>query len=214
VPVDIQRVYRLFFRAFRPRRMAMFERLFAPTADTRILDLGGEQAAWVGAHGSPRVTVLNIHPPENWDASLTNTEPALGDATALDYADDAFDIVFSNSVIEHVGSPEKQRAFAAEVRRVGRAYFVQTPAREFLVDPHYLTPFVHRLPKRLRKRLLRNFSVWGLLTRPSQEYVDGSVDEISLLSGSEMRALFPDAVVIAERFAGLTKAWIAVRPRV
>ncbi|WP_255695553.1 methyltransferase domain-containing protein [Rhodohalobacter sp. 614A] len=51
-----------------------------------------------------------------------------GDALDMHmFEDKSFDVVFSNSVIEHVGSFENQRRFADEVRRVGKAYWVQTP---------------------------------------------------------------------------------------
>ena len=63
---------------------------------------------------------------------------------------------------------------------------------EFPIEPHYLTPFVHWLPKALRRRILRRGSVWGWIARPTQAYVDGMVDEIRLLRRREMELLFPD----------------------
>ena len=48
-------------------------------------------------------------------------------ADGLPFADDEFDLVYCSSVIEHV-PPARRAAFAAELRRVGRGWFVQTPA--------------------------------------------------------------------------------------
>ena len=66
----------------------------------------------------------------------------VGDGCALKFPDKSYDIAFSNSVIEHVGSWERQQAFAKDIRRVGKAIWVQTPARECLIEPHYLAPFL------------------------------------------------------------------------
>ncbi|NJK36721.1 MAG: class I SAM-dependent methyltransferase [Oscillatoriales cyanobacterium RM1_1_9] len=42
-----------------------------------------------------------------------------GDACeVLDFSDNSFDLVFSNSVIEHVGSLERQTVFAQNVQRL------------------------------------------------------------------------------------------------
>lgn len=71
--------------------------------------------------------------------------------------------------------------------------WIQTPNRWFPMEPHYLTPFVHWLPKTIRKRLVRNFTLWGLLTRPSRAAVADMVDEIALLSERDLRELFPVA---------------------
>lgn len=114
-------------------------------------------------------------------------------------------------MIEHVGSLDRQRAFANEVRRVGDGVWVQTPANEFPIEPHYLSPFVHYFPKHVQKRVLRFFSFWGLLTRPSQEKINAKVDEIRLLSYNEMRELFPDCEIIRERFLWMTKSYVAMR---
>lgn len=95
--------------------------------------------------------------------------------------------------------------------RVGRALWIQTPNRWFPIEPHFLTPFIHWLPKRLRKRLVRNFTVWGLVTRPTIETAHEIVDEIRLLSAKELRELFPGCEIVRERFLGLTKSLIVVR---
>ena len=48
-------------------------------------------------------------------------------AAGLPFADGEFDLVYCSSVIEHV-PPARRAAFAAELRRVGRGWYVQTPA--------------------------------------------------------------------------------------
>jgi hypothetical protein len=211
----MHRLWALIFKTFRRRRMRWFLERAKPRPDDVLLDVGGYPTNWSGLERPVRrIDVLNVHEID-WDPA---SSPALeirtleGDGRALDAADGAYDIVFSNSVIEHVGDWQAQRAFAREVSRVGRTLWVQTPARWFPVEPHYLTPFVHYLPRGWQKRLLRNASVWGWLARPSQEQVDATVDEIRLLDHREMRELFPDCEILRERVLGSTKSFIAFRP--
>jgi hypothetical protein len=134
-----------------------------------------------------------------------------GSGAKLDFADHSFDIAFSNSVIEHVGTLDAQRAFAEELRWVGRQVWVQTPARSFFFEPHLLALFIHFLPLSWQRRLVRNFSLWGWLTRPSQASVDRVLRELRLLDYATFRALFPDCEIRRERFLGFTKAFVAVR---
>jgi SAM-dependent methyltransferase len=119
------------------------------------------------------------------------------DATRrLPFEDDAFDLAYSSSVIEHV-APERRPAFAAELRRVARGWFVQTPARSFPIEPHALLPFAHWLPVRIRR------PYWRL-------GATGGWEEIHLLGRREMEALFGPAQ--PERVGPLTKSWVSVRP--
>jgi len=135
----------------------------------------------------------------------------LGDGCALPFADKSFDVLFSNSVIEHVGTWERQQAFAREARRVGRRLWVQTPAREFFIEPHLIAPVIHWLPHSWQRRLIRNFTVRGWLERPGPRDVEEFLAEVRLLTFAEMQSLFPDCTIMRERFLGLTKSYIAVR---
>jgi len=124
---------------------------------------------------------------------------AVGDAAAgLPFAEGEFDLVYCSSVIEHV-PVDRREAFAAEIRRVARGWFVQSPARSFPVEPHSLLPFAHWLPPGARRRY------WRLGAAAAGEW-----QEISLLRRGEMEALFGPA--LPERFLGLTKSWVCVRP--
>ena len=86
------------------------------------------------------------------------------DGCVLPFPNGAFDVVFSNSVIEHLTTRERQQQFANEVTRVGKRFCVHTPNRWFPVETHLLTPFVHYLPKRCQAPVVRRATVWALLT--------------------------------------------------
>jgi SAM-dependent methyltransferase len=117
--------------------------------------------------------------------------------TRLPFADDEFDLAYSSSLVEHL-APADRAAFASELRRVARGWFVQTPAFSFPVEPHALLPFAHWLPPAARR------PYWRL-------GVAGEWEDIALLRRREMAELFGEPV-LAERALGLTKSWLSVRP--
>jgi len=176
---------------------------------TTILDIGGGHFNWELIDQHPNVTMLNLKAQEA--STQRPTRWVIGDARALPFRDGAFDIAYSNSVIEHLGGIHSQLAFAAEVARVGRRFYVQTPNRRFPVEAHYLTPFLHYLPKSVQIRLVRNFTVWGIMLRPSKEQVRELVQELRLLGRPELVQLFPTANIISERVLWLHKSFIAIK---
>jgi hypothetical protein len=193
-------------RRFRRDRMATFQRLFPLTSQTRILDVGGTSLNWSFIADQPQVTLLNL--PTDGVANV------VGDGRFLPFRDSSFDIVFSNSVIEHIPLPSDQQRFADEVRRTGRAYWVQTPDYRFPIEPHLVTPFLHWLPKSARFAIARRFTFWSLLERPSPDrweyYIRHCAEEVRLLDARQLQALFPEARIIRERFLGFSKSLIAV----
>jgi hypothetical protein len=85
------------------------------------------------------VVIVNLKPQPSdvdWISTL------VGDACALPrrVTDQRFDLVYSNSVIEHVGGHARREAFAAAVRNAADRYWVQTPYRYFAIEPHWLFP--------------------------------------------------------------------------
>lgn len=176
-------------------RAARHARFFALTrlpAGARVLDVG------CGALGlralEPELDIAGVDLVERPDYPGPFVR---ADATdRLPFADGEFDLVYCSSVIEHV-PPSRRAAFAAEIRRVGRGWLVQTPAHSFPLEPHSLLPFAHWLPVALRK------PYWRLGAA-------GKWEEIELLRRAEMEALFGPA--LAERAGGLVKSWVCVRP--
>ena len=190
--------------------MKRFMKTFQPTAETTVLDVGGTPYNWEQIDARFPITLLNTEP---LDSDGLDARYALvqGSGTKLDFPDQSFDIAFSNSVIEHVGSLDAQRTFAKELRRVGRQVWVQTPARSFFFEPHLLAPFIHFLPLSWQRRLVRNFTLWGWITRPSPASMDRMLGELRLLDYATFRELFSDCEIRRERFLGFTKAFVAVR---
>jgi hypothetical protein len=114
----------------------------------------------------------------------------------LPFADGEFDLAYSSSVIEHVAPADRPR-FAAELSRVAKAVFVQTPAWSFPIEPHSLLPLAHWLPVGPRRRYWRLGAARGW-------------EEIALLRRRELAALFPGCEIVAERFGPLAKSWVAI----
>jgi len=195
--------------------MRRFAREFQVTAATRILDVGGAPETWDLLAERPRVTLLNT--PRTRGEMSRATAWVAGDGRALPFPDGAFDIVFSNSVIEHVGDAPSQQRFAAEVMRVGRRFWVQTPNRGFPVEQHLLTPFVHWLPRSWQRGIVLRFTVWTWLTRPAPDrrrfYLEHYLTEVRLLNANEVARLFPGAAILRERFLGWTKSLVAMKAR-
>jgi hypothetical protein len=212
--MKVPSIHKKLFIRFRRRRMESFYAAFQPSGQTRVLDIGGAPNTWFSeshyASAFP-VTLVNLQYPDRSMLTGARFTVVEGDAARLPFPDASFDIAFSNSVIEHMATWERQRAFAAEARRVARCLWIQTPARSFPVEPHLLAPWFQYVPRRLQPRLVRRFTLWGLLTRPNAAEIAEMLSDIRLLTYREMRFLFPDCVILRERFCGLTKSYIAVR---
>lgn len=157
------------------------------------------------------VTLLNLYKCPVGVASVASFESVDGDATCLAYDDGTYEIGHSNSVIEHLGDASVQLQFANGLRHVCRKLWVQTPAKEFFIEPHYLLPFVHWLPVSLRRWLVLRLSPRRFGSKANVDHLNDLVDEVRLLSKREMQARFPDCRIITERFLLMPKSYIAVR---
>ncbi len=175
-------------------RARRHERFFALTRlppDARVLDVGCGRLGLRALEPALDITGLDLASSPGYPGPFVQGDAAEG----LPFADGEFDLVYCNSVIEHV--PRARRtAFAAELRRVGRGWFVQTPAWSFPIEPHALLPFAHWLPVRLRRRY------WRLGAA-------GNWEQIDLLRRGELEALFGPAR--PERWGPLVKSWVCVR---
>lgn len=202
------------FRRFRSRRMLLFQRLFEVTERTTVLDVGGSPLIWQFAPVQPTLTFLNF--PSAIDRGSAGVDLVGGDGRMLPFRDGAFDIVFSNSTIEHVGTLADQQKFADEVRRVGKRYWVQTPNRYFPFELHMMLPLIHYFPSNWQRTVVTRFTGWELLVAHTEaertSYIEHCLTELRLLSAADLRRLFPEARIAKERILGWPKSLIAYKP--
>jgi hypothetical protein len=194
-------------KQWRLKRIQQFLDVVKPPKNARIIDPGGSAYMWNLIDGDYDVTIVNLPGSLSESEKINDYNLVEADATDLSevFEDKSFDIVFSNSVIEHVGDEEKQFAFAAEVRRLADAYWIQTPSILSPVEVHTGVPFYWRLPKAIRDRLLRswkeNLPAWSAM-----------VEELRVLSRNRMKQLFPDANVYVERKLLFEKSYSFYKP--
>lgn len=216
--------------ASRHKRSALFHATFELDENTRILDLGGANGIHVHALLSgTAVRPANVHVADTDHAAVQVAADRfgyvpvpLGAGEALPYEDGWFDIVLCSSVIEHVTVPAaeiwtersgarfglraraQQAAFARELVRVGRGYFVQVPCRWFPVETHTWLPFVAYLPRSWQ---------CAIIAVSNRIWIKQTVPDFYLPTAAEMRGYFPQAKLCRERFMGFTKSLIAIGGR-
>ena len=194
-----------FIRRWRAQRMEELIERVGLRSGQRVIDLGGTEFMWRLVDVDVHVTLVNTPGSGTEVSDPDRFEVVLGDACALDeFGDRSFDLAFSNSVIEHVGGAVREEAFAREVRRVARSYWVQTPSDHFPLEAHTGVPFYWHLPERARARLLRRWRARS----PDWAW---AVETTTVLSLDRMRALFPDAEVFVERKLGFEKSYALYR---
>jgi hypothetical protein len=127
-----------------------------------------------------------------------------------DFSNRHFDLVFSNSLIEHVGGHYRREQLATVIRRSAQQYWVQTPYRYFPIEPHFLFPAFQFMPATVRAGVARR---WPLLHTPSSDRTNAisTVLSTELIGRTEMQFYFPDSVIYGERIAGVTKSLVAVK---
>lgn len=199
---------------FRNKRFRIFEKFlklnFPEDRQISILDIGGAAYFWADKdllkQKRVKVTLLNL---QKEDALPEGLVSVVGDATDLSaFENKSFDLVFSNSVIEHLYTWPNQQKMAAEIQRVGKYFFVQTPNKHFFLEPHYAVPFIQYFPKKLSLWLLTQTRI-SRMQQWTKEAAKQYLEEIRLLDLREFSILFPDAKIYKEKFFGMNKSFTA-----
>lgn len=212
----------------RAKRASLFREFFKVDPDTRILDIGSENGASIAAVlTGTRVRAKNVYIADiNPDAIAEGSRRhgfvpvRIPEEGTLPFEDGFFDVVYCSSVIEHVTVPKdqvwntksggefyakaraRQRDFAREIRRLGKAYYVQTPNKWFPIESHTWLPLVGILPRRLQI---------AVINVANRYWIKGTAPDWCLLTARDMRSFFPDADIRYERFMGLTKSIMALK---
>jgi len=199
-------------KIFRKKRFLIFLDLISVVPrPIHILDLGGTLSFWQSNDynyiGEFNITMLNIFQQYNLPSGFTSI---VGDARSLiNYKDKEFDLVFSNSTLNFVGSYEDQLKMASEIRRVGKGYFIQIPNRHFPLDWRTLVPFFHFMPSKFQAFCFQHFKVG---TYPQVKDSSKAIElatRVRDVTRREMVFLFPEARIIQERVLGFSKSFMA-----
>lgn len=193
----------------RRKRWQAFALAFPRLADMHVLDIGGDARAWRTSGLRPaHVTLLNLTDQdveESWMSTI------VGDACEPLTDVPQVDVVYSNSVIEHVGGHWRRERFANGIRSAGPHYWVQTPYRYFPIEPHFLFPGLQYLPKAAQSAAIVRWPVGNYRNVHERDKALRSAMSLELLSISELGAYFPDATIQKETIMALTKSIIAVK---
>lgn len=212
---------------FRSQRAAVFRQYFDPRSLAMVLDLGGYDGGFLADLGfsGRNCIVADVDATPLAKAAARGFGTLVLDATGtLPFRTAAFDLVICNSVIEHLTGPHHevkwirsrseflmrawrlQRQAAAEIRRVGKSYFVQSPHRWFPVESHSWLPMPYLL-------LPRSWQVTFIEHLINPWWVKSTGLDFHLLDSRTVKQLFPDSEVIVERTLGLPRSVIAIRKR-
>lgn len=208
----------VYKNSFRRRRFTSFltmtDDVIKARGLCRILDVGGRLEHWTAfadlwAERPLQITLANLEAAPVDDPRFSSIAADARDLSMFE--DNCFDLVYSNSVIEHVGTWPDQKRMAAEVRRVAPRHYVQTPNYWFPIEPHFRLPFIQWLPEPWRLAIVqwRACGFYPRATNIDEAY--GVLGDARLLTFGAMQCLFPDSEIVRERVALLTKSLIAIR---
>lgn len=206
---------------FRARRFAQVQKLIQSILDEQghaeILDLGGTETYWLVGEEFIRsnrdrlhITMVNTERQKVGQSALFTSVTGSATDPRL-FAGRRFDLVHSNSVIEHVGRWQDMQAFAANTRRLAPRYYMQTPNYWFAYEPHFRFPGFQYLPERVRAEMIMRFRLGFFSRVGSLEEARDIIEHHRLVSTRQVRKLFPDARIAHEKVFGLNKSIIAVR---
>ena len=180
----------------------------------KILDIGGDIQYWKNIgwqHPACKIHLLNLYESKVPENETHQFSSSVGNGLSLEYKKGEVDLIFSNSVIEHVGSYENQQIFAGEVRRVSDKYIVQTPSIWFPLEPHSLIPLFQFLPHPIRALLIMTFNINYFPKAKTYKAAIKVSHSTLMFTHKRFKQLFPEAEIQVERFLGIPKSYTAIK---
>ena len=180
----------------------------------KILDIGGDIQYWKNIgwqHPACKIHLLNLYESKVPENEIQQFSSSVGNGLSLEYKKGEVDLIFSNSVIEHVGSYANQQIFAGEVRRVSDKYIVQTPSIWFPLEPHSLIPLFQFLPHPIRALLIMTFNINYFPKAKTYKAAIIVSHSTLMFTHKRFKQLFPEAEIQVERFLGIPKSYTAIK---
>jgi hypothetical protein len=204
------------FRKKRAERIKLLiNECYDENKEVNIIDIGGTKTYWkiipknFLIEKKVHITVVNLPStdplPEN-DEIFTFYNG--NGCNLFEFKDNSFHIAHSNSVIEHVGDWGNIVNFSMEIKRVANIYYLQTPNYWFPIEPHFIAPFYHWLPKAIRVKLILHFDLGWF--KKATNYLEARkiVESCNLLSKEELVNLFPESHLFREKVILFIKSFI------
>jgi hypothetical protein len=209
-------------RAARHRSTLFRSRIEALPRPLRVIDLGGSALMWtrwgVTAGDGLRIVLANNHRMdtthrseplpgrfmENWPVDVLELTPA-------SFA--GFDLIFSNSMLEHLPSRHVQARLAAAIAESGKPYFIQVPNKHCIVDPHFphpLAAFFAVWPTRMQVWAHARHALGSSGRAGSVAASAAAIATYHPLGRRDLAALFPAASIVTEWNLGLPMSLVAI----
>jgi hypothetical protein len=193
----------------RAKRWLELNRRLPQLSDMKVLDLGGTSESWSLSPARPaELVLLNLRPSRPDDS----VREIVGDACDLppSLVGEQFDLVYSNSVIEHVGGHLARSKFAENVHRLAPNHWIQTPYRYFPIEPHWIFPVFQYLPTRAQLAIAKR---WRLGHKEPRDRLSETLEQVmnvELLDRTSFAHYFPHSNIFFEKVAGLPKSLVAL----
>jgi len=201
-----------FSSKLRRKRFNLFQQYIEKSElkNPKIVDVGGTKVYWEQINNyfnsSYSPVIINISKNELLESNYSGI---VGDGKFLSFIkDNIFDIAYSNSVIEHLLTFEEQIEMTKNIRRVAKYYFIQTPAFIFPLEPHFLFPFFHWLPKKIRIWLVTHFNLGWFKKCVNKNDAEILVNSIRIVMKNELKILFSGAQILTEKFLMIPKSYL------
>lgn len=177
----------------------------------KILDLGGSDYYWKNLNFTNnddyRITILNKEYQET--SIFKNVSFIKGDVKDLKFINDmSYDIIYSNSLIEHLNTFEEQKKLAKEIIRIGKHFFIQTPNYYFPIEPHFLFPLFQFLSNKTKIKIISKFNLGWFEKQTNELKAEELARSIRLLNKNELKHIFEDCKIHTEKFFFLNKSFI------
>jgi hypothetical protein len=196
----------------RSSRWEWFAKTFSDIDSMTVIDLGGTAEAWRRSPVHPAsVYIINLEVEQVADLpAWMRVDRADACNLPTHISNGNYDLVFSNSVIEHVGGHSQRQLFADTVHRLADRHWIQTPYRYFPIEPHWLFPGFQFLPLAARAAVSRHWPLMYSRASGREESIRQAMS-VELVSRTEMGLYFPDSTIGSERIFGLTKSLVAIK---
>lgn len=207
-----------YFRQRRAKHIVnLIEQCFEVYHKVDIVDIGGRPSYWniipeaILEKNRVHITLIN-YSDELGEVNHPRFKSVIADGCDLhQYESQSFQLAHSNSVVEHVGNWDKVSALASEIKRLAPAYYVQTPNFWFPLEPHFMTPIFHWLPKPVQVQMISRWTLGHMNKQTSTYDAVQLIESVRLLDSTMFFSLFDDAERHKERILGLPKSLIALK---